>query len=306
MRILLLTILLALVCTASAKAKPQNRILAQNPYPNYLNNMPSLNQAGYLNTSPKNSLQPSTPLRELSVNLNPADNLPDNIKLEKLMENYRQMQMMNQREDAEAADLNEDVMTNKKSNRGLKITKFNRHRGKRHLTGDEPKDEGTASEPEAKDGDNTSEVSEQTNKSETESEPEKGELSDVQDDNSGDSEAGDEFSIDSFIDRLLVRVKTIDDKVDHIMFHNGHDLAGMTAHYTPYGIQMLPSNKGSDSVDQKLKMIDYMHNLGGGYNPMLHTMLPYYLGQNNMGQNGIKMDHMYDMKLAGSRKKRLL
>lgn len=91
-------------------------------------------------------------------------------------------------------------------------------------------------------------------------------------------------SVDSMIDRILARTNNLDDKIDHLLFHNHHDLAGTSAHYTPYGVQVLPNQKSKDSVDQKLKMIDYMHNLGGGYNPMLHTMLPYYLGQNQQDQ----------------------
>ena len=104
------------------------------------------------------------------------------------------------------------------------------------------------------------------------------------------------------IARLKKRVEMINDKVDHLMFHNHHDLAGTTAHYTPFGVQMLPSFKSKDSVDQKLKAIDYMHNLGGGYNPMLHTLLPYYLGQTPGSPKGIKFNGM-TRKLKGLDKK---
>lgn len=106
---------------------------------------------------------------------------------------------------------------------------------------------------------------------------------------------------DDIITRLKKRVEMINDKVDHLLFHNHHDLGGVTAHYTPYGVQLLPSYKGEDSIDQKLKAIDYMHTLGGGYNPMLHTLLPYYLGHKG-GDKGIKMP-AYMRKLSGGSKK---
>lgn len=97
----------------------------------------------------------------------------------------------------------------------------------------------------------------------------------------------DDESFDGMVGRILSRTHAIDDKIDHLLFHNHHDLAGTAAHYTPYGVQILPQQKSEKSVDQKLKMVDYMHNLGGGYNPMLHTILPYYLGQQNAPNSSI-------------------
>lgn len=109
---------------------------------------------------------------------------------------------------------------------------------------------------------------------------------DAQTDNKKEENSGDDKVTDT-VDRLLSRTSSINDKIDHILFHNHHDLSGLRAHYTPYGVQILPEQKPQDSVDQKLKMIDYMHNLGGGYNPMLHSMLPYYLGQAGKTDDGI-------------------
>lgn len=85
------------------------------------------------------------------------------------------------------------------------------------------------------------------------------------------------------IARLKRRVTAINDKINHLMFHNHHDLGGVTAHYTPFGVQLLPSYQGENSLDTKLKAIDYMNNLGGGYNPTLRAMLPFYMGHNTIG-----------------------
>lgn len=37
---------------------------------------------------------------------------------------------------------------------------------------------------------------------------------------------------------------------------------GKVAQFTPYGVHMIPVSKGSNSVDQKLKMVDYMNSMG--------------------------------------------
>jgi len=103
---------------------------------------------------------------------------------------------------------------------------------------------------------------------------------------------GRKLNGDQLVDNLITRASTLDDKIDHLLMHNGHDLAGKMAYYTPYGIQVLPKMKSKNSVDQKLKMVDYMHNLGGGYNPVLHTMLPYYLSNGEQDQkNGIAIEN---------------
>ena len=58
------------------------------------------------------------------------------------------------------------------------------------------------------------------------------------------------------------------------MFHHNHDLTGKKAQFTPFGIHFLPRYKGADSVDQKLKMVDYMHSMGG-FHPAGGFMTPY-------------------------------
>lgn len=218
--------------------------------------------------------------------------LPVNVQLQNMWQNYSQEQELNPKADAEAdapANLLSGAMP--KTNRALKTSLISGYDALRNLE-DEP---AAADAPAETPAEAPAEAPEGA-PAENHADP-------------GEHLAADESAetVDSIIDRLLKRVSTLDDKIDHLLFHNHHDLAGMTAYYTPYGVQMLPSKKPKDSVDQKLKMIDYMHNLGGGYNPMLHTMLPYYLGHDDKTQAGVKMDGLMGMGMnGGSRKKKVL
>lgn len=275
---------------ASAKKKIPNRLLVQDQNNKYLSNMPSMNQDQYPAPNNKNSFQSSSPMRRLNLSPGSPGQLPDNIELQKIWNNYQQMQMMNQKEDAEAEDLNEDLMVKPKRNRGL-ATLINKKKEKRRdlvdeekkADADELKEAGTEDKEEKANADNDNYADE---------------VRDNYDDDIVDNKTHADDDVDAYIERFLKRAESINDKVDHLLFHSGHDLAGVTAHYTPYGIQMLPSQKNSTSVDQKLKMIDFMHNLGGGYNPMLHTMLPYYLGQHRKDISSIKYDQFENMKIA--------
>ncbi len=76
------------------------------------------------------------------------------------------------------------------------------------------------------------------------------------------------------IKSLEHRAYSINDKIDHLLFHHNHDLTGKQAQFTPYGVHFLPKYKGNDSIDQKLKMVDYMHTMGG-YAPGAGFMTPY-------------------------------
>lgn len=81
-------------------------------------------------------------------------------------------------------------------------------------------------------------------------------------------------TIEKYILSLNHRAYSINDKIDHLLFHHNHDVTGKVAQFTPYGIHFLPKYKGSDSVDQKLKMVDHMHSMGG-FNPQAGFMTPY-------------------------------
>lgn len=117
---------------------------------------------------------------------------------------------------------------------------------------------------------------------------EKNEEKEEQENTENEEEEEDKPHKIDLITRLKNRVEKIDQKVNHLLFHNHHDLAGLTAHYTPLGIQMLPSYQGKDSIDQHLKAIDYMNRLGQGQgqNPMLQTILPYYMNKEHEATQG--------------------
>lgn len=313
MRILLLTLLLSLASTARSINNLQGLSMMQNPYGSYAMNAPQLNTR-----SPKNLNSQNYPLQYGTRQLNqlPIGNLPDNIQLQKMWENYQTIQMANQREDAEAADLNEELPISSKTTRGLRSSKGKNSKTRRHLEGEDDKKEGEKKpeETENKAGEeNAAEKAEEKveepaeEESTTESSAAEETNTEDQEENTSQRGNGGGATIDSLLDKLLLRGDSINDKVDHLLFHNHHDLAGMTAHYTPYGIQMLPSTKGPNSVDQKLKMIDYMHNLGGGYNPMLHSMLPFYLGHNE-NAGGIKLNGIMgvDVGTSATRRRKLL
>lgn len=299
--------------------------LQQDSYANYYNQPLQYNQMNNLSLRTRTqNIQPKAPFRELSLSADPMGQLPDDIQLQKLWQNFSQIQAMNPRPDAEAADLNEEINLKPKRNRALKTALVNRYGTKRYLENDEKRDDEKKKEeqkPESsgENGPDEHAVAE-TDPSgengpdehavaETGPSEESGQNENAVTDEGGKSEEitnVDKDSVDGYIDRLLSRVRSIDDKIDHLLFHNHHDLAGVTAHYTPYGIQMLPSKKSADSVDQKLKMVDYMHNIGGGYNPMLHTMLPYYLGHDDNNKSGIKMNGYLGMGMGGARKMKVL
>ena len=48
---------------------------------------------------------------------------------------------------------------------------------------------------------------------------------------------------------LYHRAFSINDKIDHLLFHHNHDVVGKVAQFTPYGIHMVPISKGNNSVD---------------------------------------------------------
>ena len=105
-------------------------------------------------------------------------------------------------------------------------------------------------------------------------------------------EDGEEEEPD-ILESLYHRAFSINDKIDHLLFHHNHDLTGKQAQFTPYGVHFLPKYKGNDSIDQKLKMVDYMHTMGG-YAPGAGFMTPYLFshdakgGQSTAEQNAPK------------------
>ena len=96
-----------------------------------------------------------------------------------------------------------------------------------------------------------------------------------------DEASGSAEEEDDIITKLEKRVEKLNDKVDHLLFHNHHDLVGVTAHIGLAGVQFLPGSKGKQSIDQRLKHIDYLNAYGRGFNPMMHSVMNKPLGHHH-------------------------
>lgn len=300
--VLPLALLLSLVACKSAKT-PE---IPEDSLVEYYKSMPNFDYVRNSSSPPYVSGELGAPRqRKLELMPNQMGGLPDDIQLQQLMDNYRQSEALNQRPEAEAADINEGFSKQASFSAPHSVRSLRKQTAStRRLQGS--KEDETPAETEQQE--DAGQVTEETGtSSEVNSSVIVTSGSDGSSTESSVTVSESTESIEDYIDRLVKRVHSIDDKVDHLLFHNHHDLAGMTAHYTPYGVQMLPTAKSADSVDQKLKMIDYMHNMGGGYNPMLHAMLPYYMGQTgNMGNPGIKLNGITGMDIAATGNKRKL
>lgn len=77
----------------------------------------------------------------------------------------------------------------------------------------------------------------------------------------------------------------VEDKVDHLLYHHGHDVTKHAAQFTPWGFTYVPQPKNPHSIHHKLKIVDYMqHHINNPYmmgmnNPFMNQMMtPYNLG----------------------------
>ena len=65
------------------------------------------------------------------------------------------------------------------------------------------------------------------------------------------------------MDKYLVQVE---DKIDHLLYHHGHDVTRHEAKFTPWGFTYVPTPKDPNSIHQKLKIVDYMqHHVNNPY-----------------------------------------
>lgn len=64
----------------------------------------------------------------------------------------------------------------------------------------------------------------------------------------------------------------IEDKVDHLLYHHGHDVTRHQAEYTPWGFTYVPKPKDPNSIHHKLTIVDYLQH---------HVNNPYSQGMNN-------------------------
>ena len=89
------------------------------------------------------------------------------------------------------------------------------------------------------------------------------------------------------------RLYSIEDKIDHLLLHAGHDLRHHTHVMTPWGIYAYPEHN-NDSINHKLTMIDHMgHGIGHMGMGMGHMDMGIGMGINPMGSGhlGIGLHH---------------
>lgn len=65
-------------------------------------------------------------------------------------------------------------------------------------------------------------------------------------------------SNDDKLEELDHYLYQIEDKVDHLLYHYGHDLTKHEAKFTPWGFTYVPSPKNPESIHHKLTIVDYM------------------------------------------------
>ena len=70
-----------------------------------------------------------------------------------------------------------------------------------------------------------------------------------EDEKEGIKEASEHPEESDIIKSLYHRAFSINDKIDHLLFHHNHDVMGKVAQFTPYGIHLVPITKGNNSVD---------------------------------------------------------
>jgi len=65
------------------------------------------------------------------------------------------------------------------------------------------------------------------------------------------------------VKKLAELLYTLEDKVDHLLFHYSHDVTKHEYQATPFGTFLAPKPKNKNSIHQKLKLVDYLnHQMG--------------------------------------------
>ena len=77
----------------------------------------------------------------------------------------------------------------------------------------------------------------------------------------------------------------MEDKVDHLLYHHGHDVTKHEAQFTPWGFAYVPKPKNPNSIHHKLKIVDYMqHHVNNPYSMgMMNPYMNNYMTPFNMG-----------------------
>jgi hypothetical protein len=122
-----------------------------------------------------------------------------------------------------------------------------------------------------------------------------------------DRKLDDEEGEDDKLDDVEKRLFSIEDKVDHLLLHAGHEIQPHSAVMTPWGMTFSPSKHNSNSLNNKLRTIDYLfgnhpmsmggmgmmgHGMGMGMGMMGHGMM----GIGHMNPMGVGLDHHTAMR----------
>lgn len=58
---------------------------------------------------------------------------------------------------------------------------------------------------------------------------------------------------------LAKKLYTLEDKIDHLLYHFSHDVTRHEYQATPFGTFLAPMPKNPNSIHQKLKLIDHLN-----------------------------------------------
>ena len=72
-------------------------------------------------------------------------------------------------------------------------------------------------------------------------------------------------SIEDQLKDIRHRLYKIEDKLDHVLYHHGHEVTPHKMDMTPFGMMMTPQSKNPNSAHNQLKMNDHMNP----FNPMM-------------------------------------
>ena len=134
--------------------------------------------------------------------------------------------------------------------------------------------------------------------------PKNRKLSDDDEDEGEENEDEGGGDGDDTLDDVEKRLFSIEDKIDHLLLHAGHEVTPHAAMFTPWGLHYAPSHHNPKSLHNKLKMVDYLFGnhmpmggmgLGMGMG-MGHMMGGHMMGIGHMNPMGVGLDHHASMK----------
>lgn len=109
-----------------------------------------------------------------------------------------------------------------------------------------------------------------------------------EDEDKEDSDDGEEDKLDDVEKRLF----SIEDKIDHLLLHAGHEVSGHHAIMTPWGTHFGPSDHNPNSMHHKLRMVDYMFGRHPGMGMGMGMGTGMGMGAMGMGAMGMGMGAM--------------